>query len=318
MRTIGILAVVLGTYFLLCGSNLIADGENDQIAERRSHTTISNVVHPASYVSEYYLDDGTLVYDETEIIGPVTDNVPHEFNVTSTRPACGYALSAYNNGYGLAIYAQSEGRGIRVQSQYTGLHVSAPMDNRYCAIRSEGDMYVRGQLIVDGTENLALKARTVASSEYNENYSASKVNDGIYGRWDEGEWASNGEKEGAWIELQWCKAGYYGEELPDPQTFNKIELRGRVNEYDQIKDAWLIIKHIDDSEGRETRIHLGEFCIGGSPKEIVLNKEESRNIVSVQVYITNVSDVAKNIGLSEIQCVYDANLEDHARFRYYQ
>lgn len=193
-----------------------------------------------------------------------------------------------------------------------GVYGSVDSPDGY-AVYSEGNTWVNGDIEVTGTIkgdldlkvtgsinsvesiNIAKDATAQASSEYNGNYAASKINDGIYGRWDEGEWASKGEKAGAWIQLDW----------ENPVTFSKVMTHPRPNKYDQIYDAWLQIKRRD---GSITDIHLGQFSNGGAPKETHLNKDEGTNVVALKVYITETSPDTYNIGLAEIEAYYDPKL----------
>lgn len=166
------------------------------------------------------------------------------------------------------------------------------------AIYAEGHEFVNGSLVISGAiyarenENLAFDADASASSEYNDNYSASKINDGFFDRWDYGEWASKGEKIGAWIQLDW----------DTPQDMNKILIRGRPNRFDQIHDAWLNVIHAD---GSRTNIRLGMFSSGGAPKTIYLTEGEGTDVVSIRVEITESSPSTLNTGLAEIECYYN-------------
>ncbi|MBI4743500.1 MAG: hypothetical protein HY776_01525 [Actinobacteria bacterium] len=134
-----------------------------------------------------------------------------------------------------------------------------------------------------------------ASSEYSPNYRKECVIDGIYGAWDANEWASNGEKAGAWIQLNWPD---------DPQSINTIVLYDRSNPYDHITDAWLIITKQDSSIINK---HIGQFPFGGASKELYLTKDEGTNISALQIFITDAAPSTLNVGLSEIQCYRDTS-----------
>jgi hypothetical protein len=158
----------------------------------------------------------------------------------------------------------------------------------------------------------SVTSTAVASSEYNDNYSAIKIKDGLYFRWDEGEWATRGGKEGSYIQMNWTKKiSYYDEisgtteETPLPLNMNIIKLYPRPNRFDQIYDAYLIIRHGD---GSVVQIRLGKFSDGGSPKIINLTPSEGTDVTSIQVYITEVSPDTQNIGLAEIECFFNPNL----------
>jgi hypothetical protein len=157
-------------------------------------------------------------------------------------------------------------------------------------------LYVSGAISSSATTNLALSANSaIASSEYSPGYAADRVKDTIYGRWDEGEWASNGQRAGAWVQLNWAAA----------INCNKIVIYPRVNRYDQIYDAWLQIRRHDATV---TDIHLGQFSNGGAPREIHLTQPDGTNVVAVKVLITETSPDTQNIGLSEIEVYRDKNI----------
>lgn len=138
-----------------------------------------------------------------------------------------------------------------------------------------------------------------ASSEYNDNYAAWKIKDTVCGRWDEGEWATLGGREGSWIQLNWT--GY------PPHYMNVIKIYPRPNRFDQIYDATLIIIRGGCRERPEcrTEIHLGKFSDGGAPKEIYLTEAEGTNVTELQVYITEVAPTTFNTGLAEIECFFN-------------
>jgi hypothetical protein len=181
------------------------------------------------------------------------------------------------------------------------------------AIYSEGKMKVEGDLEVAGAipayENLALRARALTSSIFNENYAASKLNDGIYSRWNEGEWASLGEKSGAIAQLHWKKDNGQWEQT----TINYIKIWPRPNRFDQINNAKLrIIKpknsnlnNLPNVDVKE--IELGQFSNGGAPKELYLTRDEGIGVIAIEIQITETSADTQNIGLAEIECFYDKN-----------
>lgn len=169
-------------------------------------------------------------------------------------------------------------------------------------VYSKGKAKVEGSLEVTGAikspENTNLATSTdlvIASSTYNPTYVANNIKDGIYGRWDEGEWASSGEKAGAWIQLNWMAA----------KTFNKVIIYPRVNRYDQIYDAWMQVMRLD---GTVTDTHLGQFSNGGAPREIHLSAAEGTDVVALKVLITETSPDTMNIGLAEIELYRDHNI----------
>lgn len=129
--------------------------------------------------------------------------------------------------------------------------------------------------------NLALSSSVTASSEYNWNYRSQLAVDGVYGTWDNNEWASMGEMT-PWLKLTW----------PSAKQMNKIILYDRCNPIDHIEDAWLRF-YLSGSLVKE--IHIGKFPYGGGAKEIIFNTVTAD---SVKLEVT--SGVGLNIGLSEI------------------
>lgn len=189
----------------------------------------------------------------------------------------------------------------------------------------EGDLEVIGDLTVTGAipepENLALLATATGSSEHPDigsfSYKAKNINDTIYGQWNEGEWASDGEtgaippkkdengneipgtaKDGPSITLYWVKA----DETENPQTFNLVRIWSRPNMYDQILDSYLIFVYLTGSGKPQLKKHLGMIPAGGLCKEVPLTGDEGKDVIALQVYITEVVPTTKNTGLAEIQC----------------
>lgn len=211
-------------------------------------------------------------------------------------------VSAYSNGPdGIGLYAIAYGiNGIGIYGTCTGA-------NGY-AVYSDGKARIAGDLILDGNlimaesmkipeyANKSETATVTASSVYNSNYRKENVIDGIINRWDAGEWASLGEKEGAWIQLTWGA----------PQKISEVWIYDRPNKYDHINDAYLLIDNNGDGTADQT-LHLGMFPYGGAPKKIYLTSSEGSSVYAMKLLISEAKESTMNIGLSEIECYYDPN-----------
>jgi chitodextrinase len=133
--------------------------------------------------------------------------------------------------------------------------------------------------------NLAPSAAVTASSQNtNSTQLASKAVDGIvdgrpgdYTR----EWATVGEKAGAWIRLAWGSA----------QTVDRVVLYDRPNLDDQVLGG--ILRFSDGSS-----IAVGALTNGGVPVEL---RFDPRNVTSVTFTVTASSASTLDVGLAEIR-----------------
>lgn len=134
------------------------------------------------------------------------------------------------------------------------------------------------------TLNLAPQATVSASSENAPNQLAVKAVDGVRGGYPGSstrEWASVGERGGAWINLQWVS----------PIIIDRIVLYDRPNTSDRILGATL------------------EFSDGSVVTVTALNNDGSatqinfppKTIASVRMTVTSVSTATRNVGLSEFE-----------------
>ncbi|MDF2716843.1 MAG: hypothetical protein K0R28_3768, partial [Paenibacillus sp.] len=114
----------------------------------------------------------------------------------------------------------------------------------------EGSHVGLSEIHVFEAENAAVKASVTASSEYNGDYGASKVTDGIIAVQGAGEWASLGEKE-PWIRLEWA----------EPRTMNQIILHDRMNLLDDARGGTLSF-----SDG--TSIEVADIPANGEGKAV--------------------------------------------------
>ncbi|MCX7107433.1 MAG: discoidin domain-containing protein [Methylococcales bacterium] len=128
-----------------------------------------------------------------------------------------------------------------------------------------------------------LSSVTASSQNTSTNQQAIKAIDGIVKSWPDNthEWATNGQKTGAWIDLKWNA----------PYTINKIVLYDRPNKYDQITSATLTF-----SNGSTVKvgslINSGDAVVINFPS-VVTN--------SVKLTVNSVNPTTANIGLDEIE-----------------
>jgi len=133
--------------------------------------------------------------------------------------------------------------------------------------------------------NIAPSATVTASSENpSTNQLALKTVDGYTDGYPSDythEWATLGEREGAWLKLVW----------PTPHTIKQIVLYDRPNLNDQITSGMLTF-----SDG--TSIPVGTLNNDGTGVTITFAE---KTVTSVKLDITEVGGSTANIGLSEIQ-----------------
>lgn len=99
-------------------------------------------------------------------------------------------------------------------------------------------------------------------------------------RYPHAEWVTNGEKEGAWIDLK----------FRETKDISKVVLYDKPNMEDQILGGTLVFD--DGSE-----IKVGELSNNGRPVEIEVNKASK----SIKFVVTKVSESTTNTGLAEIE-----------------
>lgn len=99
-------------------------------------------------------------------------------------------------------------------------------------------------------------------------------------RYPHAEWKTNGEKEGAWINLN----------FGTNRQISKVVLYDRPNANDQITGGKLVFS--DNSE-----VEVGELPNDGRPLEIEVSKQSS----SVKFVVTSVSETTTDTGLAEIE-----------------
>jgi hypothetical protein len=224
----------------------------------------------------------------------------------------GYGLKGESKGIGVrgkgdSIGVDGDGSTIGVwgKGQMYGMfaqgNIAVLATGSVYSIFAQGKVHIDGDLIVTGNMNgvnLATKTNgctASASSEYNSYYSADKLIDGIYNRWDEGEAATRGEVNGkyingeyAWFQLTWSNA----------QNINKIILYGRPNILDQVNGFRIIGQ--DASKNTLFNINCGALPVGGVPKVVFLKGSEGIGVKYLQVQIYDCPS-KHNAGLAEIE-----------------
>jgi len=137
--------------------------------------------------------------------------------------------------------------------------------------------------ILDRTFDVA-RAATATSSSSESGYTASGAIDGTASGYPHGkqfEWASNHEKTGAWVKLEW----------PRPQTIDTIWIYDRPNSTDQILGGILTF---DDG----STLDVGELPNDGvKPIELTF---PAKTIRSLAFKVSNVTEATQNAGVSEI------------------
>jgi LmbE family N-acetylglucosaminyl deacetylase len=135
-----------------------------------------------------------------------------------------------------------------------------------------------------GTGNIASAAVATASSQASTNQGASKVIDGIasgYPAQPAAEWASNRERVGAWVQLDWAA----------DQTVNRIRLYDRPNPDDRITGGTLLF-----SDG--SSVVIGALPNNGTVFEVNFT---GRTIRWVRLRVDAVSGGTGRVGLAEFE-----------------
>ncbi|GAA5978485.1 hypothetical protein JCM5350_003119 [Sporobolomyces pararoseus] len=107
------------------------------------------------------------------------------------------------------------------------------------------------------------------------------------------EWASGGEKAGAWLQLKWVL----------PQSFNQIVLWDRPNTADQV-----LAGNITFADG--TGVSFGQLP-NDAKTGLTINLAQTVTSNTMKIYISQVSSTTKNTGFSEVQ-VYAADASKFA------
>ena len=111
-----------------------------------------------------------------------------------------------------------------------------------------------------------------------------KAVDGVVDGWPGDytrEWATNGERVGAWIKLSWSV----------PYVVDRVVLYDRPNSSDRVTGGTLTF-----SDG--TTVSVTSLSNNGAAKTVAFT---SRSVTSVTFTVTSVSTATQNIGLAEIE-----------------
>jgi LmbE family N-acetylglucosaminyl deacetylase len=133
------------------------------------------------------------------------------------------------------------------------------------------------------TWNQILDATAVASSESSRQTATMAIDGALMGypAIVGGEWASDGEKAGAWIKLSWA----------NPVMVSRVVLYDRPNANDQVLAGTLSF-----SDG--SSVDVGALDNGGRATEFTFT---TRQILWIQFTVAQVSGTTENIGLEEFQ-----------------
>jgi hypothetical protein len=136
-----------------------------------------------------------------------------------------------------------------------------------------------------GTTNVAPLATVTASSQNTSTgQTAAKAVDGSilgYPADYTHEWATNGQKAGAWLNLAWSS----------PQSLTSITLNDRPNLNDQVTAGTITF-----SDG--STLTVGALPNDGSPLTVTF---PAKTVTSLKFTVTAVSSTTQNVGLAEIQ-----------------
>ena len=142
---------------------------------------------------------------------------------------------------------------------------------------------IKGETIGSGDnknfENITSLAKITASSIYSAGYNARNIADGIKGIHARGEWASRGERTGAWVLLEWQVE----------KELTKIILYDRPGHLDHVINATIMF-----SDG--TKLKTGILSNDGTPKDITF---KSKVVKWIKIVIDSAN--GPNIGFSEIE-----------------
>jgi len=138
---------------------------------------------------------------------------------------------------------------------------------------------------VSTSTNIAPMAVVTASSDNpSDGQQATKAVDGVVDGWpgdSTREWATNGERAGAWIRLSWST----------PYVVDRVVLYDRPNSSDRVTGGTLTF-----SDG--TTVSVTSLSNNGAAKTVTFT---SRSVTSVTFTVTSVSATTQNVGLAEIE-----------------
>jgi LmbE family N-acetylglucosaminyl deacetylase len=139
--------------------------------------------------------------------------------------------------------------------------------------------------VAGSSMNIAPLAAVTASSDYPpDGQEATKAVDGVVDGWPEDstrEWATDGERAGAWIRLSWATS----------YVVDRVVLYDRPNANDRVTGGKLTF-----SDG--TSVSVGALNNAGAATTVTFTP---RSITSVTFTVTSVSATTENIGLAEFE-----------------
>ena len=155
-----------------------------------------------------------------------------------------------------------------------GVHESAPATVQITVIAA-----------VQASQNVAPQAAVTASSQNSADgqlaiKAVDEIVDGFPGNYTR-EWATNGQRAGAWIELNWAA----------PQTIDRVVLFDRPNGDDHIQSATLTF-----SDG--SSVNVGALNNDGTATAVTFS---ARTVTSVRLTVASTSASSLNVGLAELQ-----------------
>lgn len=155
-----------------------------------------------------------------------------------------------------------------------GVHESAPATVQITVIAA-----------VQTSQNVAPNATVTASSQNSADgqlatKAVDEIIDGFPGNYTR-EWATNGQRVGAWIDLNWAA----------PMTIDRVVLFDRPNGDDQITGGTLTF-----SDG--SSVNVGALNNNGTATTVTFS---ARTVTSARLTVTSVSGSSLNVGLAEMQ-----------------
>lgn len=204
----------------------------------------------------------------------------------------------YNTCHTRPLKADSDSDGLTDGQEYNTYHtnpLNPDSDNDALTDGEEINVYHTNPT-APNTINFARRTEAnpaaISSSEFNSNYSASKAIDG--GLEENNEWATNGEKNGAWLEISWSRA------VP----IKTIILRDRRNMSDNVTQFSIMV--YTENGGFSAFSGLGPLPNGIENRSVPAEPyryslSTTLRATKVRILITGTSPSTMNIGLAEVE-----------------
>jgi hypothetical protein len=213
------------------------------------------------------------------------------------RPVEGFGLEAcdiINGDYlakpvswkGKADVSSLAGRPMRLQFEMRGTKLYA-FQFHHLDLAALNLPHTIENVKIEDPLNVASRARVTVSSEHHGGFEGAKATDGIVSGYTrpmgqaQHEWAADGEKEGAWLQLDW----------EEPVTVASVILHDRPNLADKVLAATLTFSH-------GTSVAVGELA-AQDEKGLEL-RFPARTISWLRFTVDQVSASCSNAGLAEI------------------